>query len=97
MMNNERIRDLSKEVRRLFVLMALDAAGISADDLLTEAMRRQSALNSYEASQRKQLEDFETRKARENARIEEEMEKVRSHTPSAFRPTSIRWQKRNTP
>ena len=79
MMNNERIRDLSKEVRRLSVLMALDAAGISADDLLTEAMRRQSALNSYEASQRKQLEDFETRKARENARIEEEMEKVRSH------------------
>lgn len=79
MMNNERIRDLSKDVKRASVLMALDAAGISSDDLPTDATRRQNALTSYEASQRKQLEDFEARKRRENARIEEEMEKVRSH------------------
>jgi hypothetical protein len=79
MMNNERIRDLSKEVKRASILMALDAAGISSDDLLTDATRRQNALTSYEASQRKQLEDFEARKTRENARIEEEMEKVGSH------------------
>jgi len=79
MMNNERIRDLSKDVKRASVLMALDAAGISADDLVTDATRRQNALNSYEAAQRKQLEDFEARKAKENAHIEEEMEKIRSH------------------
>lgn len=79
MMNSERIRDLSKDIKRASVLMALDAAGISADELLTDATRRQNALGSYEASQRKQLEDFEARKAKENARIEEEMEKVRSH------------------
>ena len=59
--------------------MALDAAGISADELLTDATRRQNALSSYEASQSKQLEDFEPRKAKENARIEEEMEKIRMH------------------
>ena len=59
--------------------MALDAAGISADDMLTDATRRQNALNAYEGTQRKQLEDFEAHKARENARIEEELEKVRSH------------------
>ena len=79
MMNNERIRDLSKDVKRASVLMALDAAGTSSDDLLTDATRCQNALNSYETAQRKQLEDFEARKARENARIEEELEKVRSH------------------
>ena len=79
MMNNERIRDLSKDVKRASVLMALDAAGISADDMLTDATRRQNALNAYEGTQRKQLEDFEAHKARENARIEEELEKVRSH------------------
>ncbi len=79
MMDNERIRDLSKDIKRASVLMALDAAGISADDLLTDATRRQNALSSYEAAQRKQLEDFEARKAKENFRIEEEMEKVRSH------------------
>ena len=79
MLNNERIRDLSKDAKRASVLMALDAAGISADELLTDATRRQNALSSYEASQSKQLEDFEARKAKENARIEEEMEKIRMH------------------
>ena len=79
MLNNERIRDLSKDAKRASVLMALDAAGISADELLTDATRRQNALSSYEASQSKQMEDFEGRKAKENARIEEEMEKIRMH------------------
>ena len=79
MLNSERIRDLSKDVKRASVLMALDAAGISVDELLTDATRRQNALNSYEASQCKQLEDFETHKAQENSRIEEEMEKIRAH------------------
>jgi hypothetical protein len=79
MLNSERIRDLSKDIKRASVLMALDAAGISVDDMLTDATRRQSALNSYEGAQKKQLEDFETRKAQENARIEEEMERIRAH------------------
>ncbi len=79
MLNNDRIRDLSKDVKRASVLMALDAAGISVDELLTDATRRQNALNSYESSQRKQLETFEVRKAQENTRIEEEMEKIRAH------------------
>lgn len=79
MLNSERIRDLSNDVKRASVLMALDAAGISADDLLTDATRRQNALTAYEASQVKQLEDFEARKAKENTKVEEEMEKIRVH------------------
>jgi hypothetical protein len=79
MLNSDRIRELSKDVKRSSVLMALDAAGISADELLTDATRRQNALNAYEAAQRKQLEDFEAHKAKENSRIEEEIEKIRAH------------------
>jgi len=79
MLNSERLRDLPKDVRRASVLMALDAAGISADDLLTDATRRQNALTAYESSQVKQVEEFEARKARENSKIEEEMEKIRMH------------------
>jgi len=79
MLNSERIRDLSKDIKRASVLMALDAAGISVDDMLTDATRRQNALNSYETGQKKQLEEFEMRKAQENAHIEEEMEKIRAH------------------
>jgi hypothetical protein len=79
MLNNERLRDLSKEAKRASVLMALDAAGISSDELLTDATRRQNALTAYESAQVKQLEDFEARKAKENGKIEEEMEKIRAH------------------
>jgi len=79
MLNSERLRDLSKEAKRASVLMALDAAGTSADDLLHDATRRQEALNAYEAGQRKQLEEFEAQKARENAQIEAEMERIRAH------------------
>ena len=79
MLNSERLRDLSKEAKRASVLMALDAAGTSADELLHDATRRQEALNAYEAGQRKQLEEFEAQKARENAQIEAEMERIRAH------------------
>ena len=79
MLNSERLRDLSNEAKRASVLMALDAAGISADDLLTDATRRQNALTSYESSQVKQLDDFEARTAKDNSRIEEELEKIRMH------------------
>lgn len=79
MLNSERIRDLAKDVKRASVLMALDAAGISSDELLTDATRRQNALTVYQASQVKQLEDFEARKAKENSKIDEEMEKIRVH------------------
>ena len=79
MLNSDRIRDLSNDLKRASVLMALDAAGISSDELLTDATRRQNALHTYEASQVKQLEDFETRKAKESSKIEEEMEKIRAH------------------
>jgi hypothetical protein len=79
MLNSDRIRDLSPDAKRASVLMALDAAGTSSDDLLNDALRRQSALDSYEAGQRKQVEDFEVRKNAENTHIEGELEKIRGH------------------
>ena len=79
MLNSERIRNLAPDVKRASVLMALDAAGTSADDLLQDATRRQQALASYEAGQQKQLEEFEARKAAEKAQIQAEMERVTAH------------------
>lgn len=55
------------------------AAGTSPDELLRDATRRQQALNSYETSQKRQLEQFEARKAEEDARIQREMERVNAH------------------
>ena len=79
MLNSERLRDLSQDIKRVSVLMALDAAGTSIDDLLQDATRRQSALDSYEGGRRQQLESFEARKAQENAQIEAELERIRAH------------------
>lgn len=79
MLNHDRLRDLSKDIKRASVLMALDAAGTSVDELLHDATRRREALDSYEAARKKQLEDFETGKAKENSQIEAELERIRAH------------------
>ncbi len=79
MLNSDRIRELSKDIKRASVLMALDAAGTSPDDLLKDATHRQQALNSYEAGQQKQLEEFEARKAQENTKIQAEIDRVTAH------------------
>jgi hypothetical protein len=79
MLNSDRIRELSKNVKRASVLMALAAAGTPPDDLLKDATHRQQALNSYEAGQQKQLEEFEARKAQENTKIQAEMDRVTAH------------------
>lgn len=50
MLNSDRIRNLSPDIKRASVLMALDAAGTSAEDLLQDATRRQQALSSYEGA-----------------------------------------------
>ena len=76
MLNSDRIRELSKDIKRASVLMALDAAGTSPDELLKDATHRQQALNSYEAGQQKQLEEFEAHKAQENTKIQAEMDRV---------------------
>ncbi len=79
MLNSDRIRNLSPDIKRASVLMALDAAGASAEDLLQDATRRQQALASYEAGQQKQLQEFEARKEHEIAQIQAEMERVTAH------------------
>jgi hypothetical protein len=79
MLNSDRLRDLSKDIKRASVLMALDAAGTSVDDLLQDATRRQRALDSYEAGRRRQLEEFESRKSQENAQVEAELERLKAH------------------
>ncbi len=79
MLNSDRIRDLSNDIKRVSVLMALDAAGASADDVLQDATRRQQALDAYEAGQRRQLEELEARKAQENSQIEAELERLKVH------------------
>jgi len=76
MLQSEHIRNLPTETRRASLLMALEAAGVQVDEVLQDATLRQRAINSYEAIQRKHLEEYEARKAQENCAIQAEMERV---------------------
>jgi hypothetical protein len=76
MLHSEHVRNLAAETKRASLLMALEAAGVQVDEVLQDATLRQRAINSYEAIQRKHLEEFEARKAQENCAIQAEMERV---------------------
>ncbi len=79
MINGEHIGGLSKEMKRVALLMALDAAGVPVDEVLQDARARQDALDSYEAQQRKQIEAGWARKAEENIQIQSELDSIKAH------------------
>ena len=76
MQNSDHLRGLSTDAKRAAVLMALDAAGITMDEILRDAKQRKDVLDTYEAGQRKQFEEYWARKAEGNAQIQTEMERV---------------------
>jgi hypothetical protein len=78
MLRSEHLRGLSKEMKRASMLVALDAAGISVDEVTQDAKARMGAIDSYEAEQRKQFEAHLARKAEENQQIMAELERVKA-------------------
>lgn len=76
MLHSEHIKSLPAEMKRSSLLMALEAAGVQVDEVLQDATLRQRAISSYEAIQRKHLEEYEARKAQENCAIQAEAERV---------------------
>jgi hypothetical protein len=85
MLHSEHLRGLSKEMKRASVLMALDAAGVTVEEVLQDAKARQEAIDSYEAEQRKQFEAQLARKAEENVQIQSEMERVKARYTERLR------------
>jgi len=76
MISSEHIRTLPTEAKRAAVLMALDAAGVSIDEVLKDATLRQQALDQYENDQRKYFEEYWERKIASNAQIQAELDRV---------------------
>jgi hypothetical protein len=76
MLSSEHARELPDDVKRASVFMALDAAGVSLDDVLRDAEVRLDALNTYEADQERKFAAYESRKVQENSEIQSEMERV---------------------
>ena len=76
MINSDHLRNLPDAAKRAAVLMALDAAGVSTEEILRDARMRHQALDAYEASQRKHFEEYWARKAEANNQLQAEMEQV---------------------
>ena len=74
MLASEHIRELPADVRRKSVLVALDAAGVPIQEVVEDAVQRDRALDTYERVLDKNLEELQTATARENARLEAEVE-----------------------
>lgn len=79
LLQSKHIHGLSQEMKRLAVLMALDAAGIPLAEVLADAKARQNTLNSYEAEQWKLAKEGWAQRAEENAQLEAESERVKAH------------------
>lgn len=79
MLNSEHIRGLSKETKRAAIFMALDAAGVTVEQVQRDARARQGALDAYENEQRKQTEAEWARKAEEITHIQAELESIKAH------------------
>lgn len=85
MLHSAHLRGLSKEMKRASVWMALEAAGITVEEVVQDAKARQDAIDSYEAEQRKQLEAHLARKAEENGQIQAELEQVKGRYTERLR------------
>ena len=76
MIHSDHMRGLPSEAKRAAILMALDAASVSVEEILRDAAQRQEALQTYEAAQKKSFEEYWTRKAEGNAQIQAETDRI---------------------
>ena len=68
-LSSERVRELSKEMKRAAVLLALDTASTPIQQVQQDAKARLSALDSYEVDRKKQLDAEWARKAEKLSRF----------------------------
>jgi hypothetical protein len=76
MLASPHIASMSVESKRGSLMMALEAAGADAKDILQDAMVRQRALSDYEEQQQRKLRDFEAFKAEETRGVQEELDQI---------------------
>ncbi|MGE4083332.1 MAG: hypothetical protein AB7H93_10055 [Vicinamibacterales bacterium] len=73
MLQSEHIRALPAEVRARSVRVALDAAGVTVNEIVEDAVRRDRALDTYERVLQQHLDDLASQTTAENRRLEEEI------------------------
>ncbi len=75
LLQSEHIRNLTRDVKRSSLLLALEAAGVKAQEVVQDAVRRDKALDTYESVQQKALQELEAKKTQENQQLQAEIER----------------------
>jgi hypothetical protein len=75
LLQSEHIRNLSREVKRSSLLLALEAAGVNPQEVVQDAVRRDKALDACESVQQRTVHELETKKSQENQELQAEIEK----------------------
>jgi hypothetical protein len=74
MLENKRLASLGREVRATAVLTALEAAGVTLADVIQDAVRRDHALDAFEASKRQELEELKSSSQTRIAAVQQAIE-----------------------
>jgi Asp-tRNA(Asn)/Glu-tRNA(Gln) amidotransferase A subunit family amidase len=76
MLQSPHIKELPREIKRSSVLVALEASGVKVEDIVTDAIRRDKALDTFETIQRRAVEQLEAAKLEENKKAQAEVDRV---------------------
>jgi F0F1-type ATP synthase membrane subunit b/b' len=74
MLQGKRVSALSREVRAQAVLAALEAAQVDVKDVIADAVRRDKALDAFEAAKERELHDLRTKNESRVRELRQEME-----------------------
>jgi hypothetical protein len=76
LLQSEHIRKLPRDVKRSSVLLALEAGGANAQQVIEDAIKRDRALDTFERLQEQQLAALESAKTKENQQIQAELDRL---------------------
>jgi len=76
MLQSEHIKGLPQEVKKSSILVALEATGAKIDEIIQDAVRRDRALDGFEAVLGKSRAALEAAKIEDNRKIEAEMNAI---------------------
>lgn len=76
MLQSEHIRNLPSGVKKSTILVALEAAKVSLENVIADAVQRDRALDTFESVQQRALDDLEKEKTAENQSIQVELDRI---------------------
>ena len=74
MFQSGHLKDLSAEIKKNAILVALEAAGVKIEEVVQDAVQRDRALDGYERVEERALRQLEEQKAAESAAVQKEIE-----------------------